>query len=325
MSKLRTLITTLWISVIPLANQSSRALTYLSETGSAKPVAAAATGVVAGGTLMAVLSRACRSTARLSSRTAVGVAERAAFTMSERSALGASIALAEADELGIAAMRASNWKSFSGVIKETEVAKGLDDAALLLKWQKDPEFRAKIFGELARKKPETLLSLSDDMLDRYSLLSLENKPTLQSAIKSQPVDLYDSTGNVLSKDLVSVVEAEYNKKATEVLGEALKRVPSSSYKSEAALKTALKEAFESTELTRKSGYSFDVSSGRLELKFQSKYGEIKGRINAYNVAVLIGPLGAGNLLLQNPLDDGQAPGRTHSSRNPGERRRGAPF
>jgi len=333
MSKLRTLITTLWISAVPLAHQSGRMLTHMSETGSAKPVAAAAAGAAAGGTLLAFFSRSCRFAGSLAGRSTVVVSESAALTMSERSILSSAVAaralseaelggaataraLAEAEELGMVATRPSNWRSVSGVIKETEVAKGLDEKSLLLKLQKDPEFRTKVFNEVAQKRPESIWNLSRYSSNRL-FVPLENKPTLQSVIKSEPVDFYDSAGNALSKNIVGGIEAEYEKTATKFLSEALKRVPPSSYKSEAELKTALKEAFESTELTRKSEYSFNASSGRLELKFQSKYGEIKGRINAYNIAVLAGPLGASLWLPQTSLDDDkQTPRRKHRFLDP---------
>jgi hypothetical protein len=308
MNRLTKALTTLGILMGPLLNQPSRILLLGSELGRAETEAVVATGATAG--IGALVARAIRSASRLGTKVVGGVArgvsvgERAAWggsrsalvgemkigsALGERAALtnglSARSSLVGFEDVGTAAAKPANWEAVSGIVKETDAAKGLATRALRRSWETDPDFRMRVANEVFRKDDARLLTAGyRSPILTGDLGNLSTEFRLKTAIDTEPVVFYDASGKPISSGIGTSVEDAYRARARQVFDDVLKDIVPAKYKSEEELRSALRKAFESHH---KGEYSFDVTTGKLELKLKIKSVEIKGEISAYSVAAKV--------------------------------------
>lgn len=288
LDRLRKLLISIWILTTPFLSSVNRVVVIGSEIGSTKPSVVATTGVAVGaGGTMAIKGPGWLARILSFLTENVGIAGRRLSGLVGKAAteLGSSTtAVSAIDRVGIAEARPTNWDSLFGILQGTKAGKGLSSEELLAKMRFDPPFRAQMIEELKGTHPERVKSLQELVTASDSaatLQSLDLAKYVDSAIKSEPVYLYDEFGRQISGSANRHTEVLYRDLATRVFGDVLKEVPPSRYKSEEELRAVLRKAFESS--SRKAEYKFDVMNGELELKIKTKHGEVTGKVNAYSV------------------------------------------
>jgi len=286
MRKLKSILTTLWLMAGSYSGTVWRLASLGGESGSAKPETTAAAGAAAAGTVgAAALLRGCKVAVR-EAPILVEDAGRAGVRLTEGLA-GSHLddparSLARLDQLERLEMTGTRPGEFSRLAGETNAGKALTSEQVLSRWQTDAEFRPKTLEEISAKYLDF-----DDPLLRYRIhlpTQLQRmRADIAAVIDSEPIILYDANGRPIAKSLENGLEANavYREKAVDIFEEVMQQIPPSKYKSDAELRSALQKVFESQ---RRAEYSFDVSTGKLKLKFKTKHGEITGEVNAYSIA-----------------------------------------
>jgi hypothetical protein len=105
--------------------------------------------------------------------------------------------------------------------------------------------------------------------------------SLAQAIEREGVILYDAFGAPLKGTALKQIQPQAGQHFSQELEQVLWHLAPTNYKSEADFNRALQSALKTSA---KSEYSFDVTSGKLKLKYKTERGEVTGELNPYSVA-----------------------------------------